>query len=237
MGIPANNLYNLIVGSIYNIDKDTGTYIKNWTNGYSANYIKSQYNDALDNGMVGKAKANLKTWAYMYSVNLGDEEIAEIITLEKQGLSASPKINLTSYVNEKGEKIDLTKVQQSEFSKYYSLASKQAAETFKLTDYKYLNDETKASTLKKLYDSYYGYAKAKILGIQGESKIVNLLLTSNGQLGLSKILVGINALSSIKATVSKTRKELVMEQINKMTGFSKAEKLLLVPARVQHKRY
>ena len=54
------------------------------------------------------------------------------------------------------------------------------------------------------------------------------LTIANGKIGFSKILIGVNALSSITASKVMTRKELVLAQINKMSGYSKAEKLLLV---------
>lgn len=227
-GFPAKNLYNIITGAIYQFDKEKAISIRAWTNGYSSSYIKSTYRNALEDNLTDKAKANLQVWSYMYSIQLDDKLSDEIVQLESDGYSATPKATMTYYNDDKGNKIELTKVQQQSFNNYYKEANTMVSSLLEISDYKTLDNETKAKMIKKIYDSYYDYAKIKVTGTTSTNKIVNLLSITNGRIGLSKFVIGVNALSNIEATKNKTRKELVLEKINKMSGYTKAEKLLLV---------
>lgn len=227
-GFPAKNLYNIITGAIYQFDKEKAISIRAWTNGYSSSYIKSTYRNALEDNLTDKAKANLQVWSYMYSIQLDDKLSDEIVQLESDGYSATPKATMTYYNDDKGNKIELTKVQQQSFNNYYKEANTMVSSLLEISDYKTLDNETKAKMIKKIYDSYYDYAKIKLTGTTSTNKIVNLLSITNGRIGLSKFVIGVNALSNIEATKNKTRKELVLEKINKMSGYTKVEKLLLV---------
>lgn len=227
-GFPTKNLYDLIIGSIYQFDKDTATYIRSWTNGYSSSYIKSQYKDALNNNLTGKAKANLKVWSSMYSINLTDSEINEIISLGKNGCDVSPRTLATSYNDENGIEIEMTHSQSKMFYEYYSKASNEVKELLSNSNYQSLDDEYKAKLLQKVYNTYYYYAQTKISGVQSTNKLTQLLAASNGNINVSKLIIGINAISTIKATKNKTRKELILEALNKYKNYSKQEKLLML---------
>lgn len=227
-GFPATNLKDLIIGSIYQFDKEEALKIRSWTNGYSSQSMKTIYNANLEEGNVDRAKANLQVWSSMYSVYLDDNIANEIVSLEVQGYTATPKATITYYNDDKGQRIELTKVQQQEFNQYYKLANEHVSELMNISEYQTLDGEAMAKMIRKIYDTYYDYAKTKTLGVSSTNKMVNLLSITNGRLGLSKFVLGVNALSNIEATKNKTRKELVLERINKMRGYTKAEKLLLI---------
>ena len=96
------------------------------------------------------------------------------------------------------------------------------------TNYQSLDDEYKAKLLQKVYNTYYYYAQTKISGVQSTNKLTQLLAASNGNINVSKLIIGINAISTIKANKNKTKKELILEALNKYKNYSKQEKLLML---------
>ena len=83
--------------------------------------------------------------------------------------------------------------------------------------------------IKLLYDAYYSYAKAKVLKSEStDSKLSNLLYFTNGNVNINKYVLAMNTISSISDNGKKTRKELVIEYVNKLRGFTRQEKLLLL---------
>lgn len=227
VGLPLKNLYNLIMGTYKNVSPN-GYELDAIIKGYSDTYLMSLYRDAITNGKTNQAYGNLQL-VYTHKTGLTSKQVLnEVNSLFINGYNAIPKNCLTSYNDEKGNTISLTATQTDYFMKYYSQSNKEVSGLISLSDYKSLNNESKAKLIKKIYDSYYDYAKVKVLNATSTNKIVNLLNVTSGGLGLSKFVIGVNALSNIEATKNKTRKELVLEKINKMSGYTKAEKLLLV---------
>lgn len=152
----------------------------------------------------------------------------KVNTLNIKGYNALPKDSPISYNNENGETVDFTAVQSTTFANIYSESNNLVSELTSITDYQRLDDENKAKAIKKAYDTYYDYAKMKALKTTSTNKLANLLYASNGRLDISKFIIGLTALANVEKPESKTRKELVLEKINKMTNLSRAEKLLLV---------
>lgn len=226
-GIPVKNIYNLMIGIYKNASPD-GYKVDAILKGYSENYIMSQYCEAVEAGRTNEAKGSLKL-VYTHKTGTASEKVFdEINKLYKEGYNALPRNCLTSYTDEKGHTIPLTEAQSDNFMKYYSESNKEVENLLSISNYQNLDSESKAKMIKKIYDSYYDYAKVKATGVSSSNRLVNLLAITNGGLGLSKLLVGVNALSSITATKMKTRKQLVLEKINSMKNYSKEEKLLIV---------
>ena len=71
-------------------------------------------------------------------------------------------------------------------------------------------------------------AKAKLLKIKADTKLGNYLLYSTQNAKIGQISLAISKINSITDSKTKTRKELVFDYVNKLSGFSKAEKLLLL---------
>ena len=114
------------------------------------------------------------------------------------------------------------------FYEYYSKSSNEVKELLSNSNYQSLDDEYKAKLLQKVYNTYYYYAQTKISGVQSTNKLTQLLAASNGNINVSKLIIGINAISTIKANKNKTKKELILEALNKYKNYSKQEKLLML---------
>lgn len=227
-GIPANNIINLVLGVWNMIDKESALVAKSWIKNFSSSSVKSYYNDAIKNGDTKSAASYLGAWTMLYSNNITDNRVLdEISRLSTLGYNAVPKANITSYVDESGEKISFTVSQSQIFNKEYIKSSQQASQLMNLSDFSNESDEVKAKSLRKLFDTYYDYAKAKSLGIAPSGKLAQLLYMTNGDIDLAKYILGLQKISSITADENKTKKEKVLESINKMKTFTKNEKLLL----------
>ena len=157
-----------------------------------------------------------------------DEINKELATLYIAGFNAIPKTSMTSYTNEDGEVVKLTSEQITQFNNLYGQSTKDVSALLKLTDYKNMTQEEKAKAIKKIYDIYYAYAKARITGEKPEGKLATLLVLTNGNIDTAKYILSLQKIGSITDTNKKTRKELVIEYINKLRGYSKAEKTLLM---------
>ena len=96
------------------------------------------------------------------------------------------------------------------------------------TEYRTSTAEEKAKMVKKIYDLYFSVAKAKVLNTSADSKLSNLLLYTNGNVDLAKYIIYLNKVSQIAENKQKTRKELVIDYINRLKGLTKQEKTLLM---------
>ena len=98
----------------------------------------------------------------------------------------------------------------------------------KSSDYKSATAEEKAKYINAIYSNYYSYAKAKVMGTSGESKISKLLVLTNGNIDMANYIVYLQKVSTITENKQKTRKELVIDYINRIKGMSKQDKMLLM---------
>ena len=210
-GIPITNLYNLGMGLYKNVSS-TGYKTEALVKGYSSSYSTNLFNEAVSSGNTKAANGYLDFLLGVYKGGaVSTEAENEITRLSKDGYSVLPYSVMTTYENENGETVSLTSVQSSNFTKYYFEASKQMEKMIKTTEYQKLNDEYKAKAIKKLYSSYYSYAKIKAVNLTDSSKLGNLIVnTSNGaSMGkLSAIMTQCNALNT---------KDEIMAYLNKTT--------------------
>ena len=226
-GIPAKAVWDLVNGVWYNIDHESNLRAKNLLGMLSSTSLRNNFNDGAKNGLDNKAKANLSVWLYQYSAGTTEEITEELYRLKSVGQGALPKALMTSYENDKGETISLTSAESQNFGQTYTKATKEVQALIKSSEYKSLDDEYKARAIRKIYDAYYDYAKAVALKQTTSSKLVNLLNTTQNGLSIGKYMGLFTKLSKIVATKLKTRKELMLEEINKNTSLSKVEKLLM----------
>lgn len=219
-GIPITNLYNLGMG-LYKNTSSMGYKSEALVKGYSASYSTNLFNEAVSSGNTKAANGYLDYLLGVYKGgSVSTETENEITRLTSEGYSVLPYSVMTTYENDNGETVSLTSVQSSNFTKYYFEASKQMEKMIKTTEYQNLNDEYKAKAIKKLYSSYYSYAKIKAVNLNDTSKLGNLIVnTSNGApMGkLSAIMTQCNALST---------KAEVMAYLNK-TSLTYNEKLIV----------
>ncbi len=228
-GIPFKTIYDYIVGAISQFDPLTALRIKNVFYTMNSTAATKAYNEYVSEDWESQAKAQLLYNSNYFKGGIIDDNIAEeLYTFSKYGYNAIPKDLMTSYTDIDGKVISLTKQQITQFASLYKESKKEVNNLLEISDYSSYNYYDQAKLVKKVYDTYYEYAKAKTTGTQSKNRISNILLLTNGKIGISKFLLGVNSLSTITESKTATRKELIMAQINKMTELNKSEKLLLV---------
>lgn len=228
-GIPAESLWNILNGVWYNIDHASNIAFKDWLGMYSANYLRTNYSEAVKGKQHDKAVSNMEVWLYNYSIQSSKENIEEMYRLNTNGIQGvTPSAIPTYYLDEKGEKIYYSNVQVNAFRNVYKGADKDALALVKSDSYKTLDDEYKGKALKKVYTAYYEVAKAKAYNnTVPTGKLAKLLYFTNGDVQLAKYVSGMQNLADVKEDKLHTRKQNVLTAINKMSGFNRQEKLLL----------
>jgi hypothetical protein len=86
--------------------------------------------------------------------------------------------------------------------------------------------EEQAALIKRIYDSYYAYAKAMAIG-QADTKIAALLAGTGGNIAVGRFIAMLAKIAQIKATKAKSRKELVLDYL-KGKGLSAMDKTLIL---------
>ena len=228
-GIPFKNIYNLVFGAWKNID-ESGYSVDAYLKGYSDSYISQQYKAAIEGNRNNQAEGYLDILMKNNKVSTTSTTVSkELMSLTKDGYSVLPKNYMLGYTDENGKQVKLTEEQILQFRKAYNESNKAVEGLLKVTEYKKLTQEEKAQQIKKIYDIYYSYARAKTLKQdKADNKLATLLLYTNGGYNISKFTNVLNTISSIKESKTKSRKELVIEYVNKLNGYSKQEKLLIL---------
>lgn len=227
-GIPAQSMYKIVNGVWYNIDHDSNIRYNNWLGRLGSVALRNNYNSAVDKKQYNKAYANLEVWLSNNAMKSSKENIDEIYRLNVAGIDGIvPSAIPASYTTADGANVKLTSGEKTEFRRLYALADAQAKALIQSDAYRALDDEYKGKALKSVYSSYYRFAKNKVFGLEPSGKVASLLYHTNGDVDLAKYIVGLQTLSTIKETKTRTRKEMVISAINKMVGYTRQEKLLL----------
>jgi hypothetical protein len=228
-GIPLKNIKDYFLGAWINIDKESGIKARSFVEGFAPSYMTQMYNQAIEKNQVTRAKGYLESMLYFYKTgDTPEQTVDELVRLTRNGEIVVPKNVMSEYTDEQGNKVQLSDEQIKQFTLIYQESTTKVNELLNLTDYKSASDTEKAKMIKKIYDTYYSYAKAKVLKTDGGSKLTNLLLYTNGKVNIGKYVNILNAISNIKDSKTKTRKELVIEYVNKLRGYTKEEKLLIL---------
>jgi hypothetical protein len=136
---------------------------------------------------------------------------------------------MTSYTNEQGKTVELTENQILAFRSVYNTANQDVNDLLSINEYRSATQEDKAKSMSKLYDAYYLYAKAKALNLgKADSRLANLLLYTNGNVDIAKYVIYLSKLGTIVETNRKSKKELTLEYINRLSNLTKQEKILLM---------
>lgn len=227
-GIPFKNLYNLVFGVWKNIDS-SGYSVDAYLRGYSDSYILQQYKASVEVGRTNQANGYLDILLKNNKVSTTSTRVQqELMSFTKDGYNAMPKNFMTSYIDENGNEVNLTDDQIKMFRTAYNESNKAIEALMNVTEYKTLTQEEKAKQIKKIYDLYYSYAKAKTLKTPPTGRAEKLLYYTHGKVNIGKYTNVLNTISSIKETKTKSRKELVVAYVNKLNGYSKQEKLLIL---------
>jgi len=227
-GLPIDEIKKYIYGITKIFDPEAALRFNNIFYAQTVNGLTKSYNEYIENGDTKSAKAYL---SYMVSEFKGDVTNdlinEELVMLSSQGYNAIPKSVPTKYTDEFGNKIELTAAQITQFKELYKQSENQVIKVINSPEYRIATSEEKAKLISNVYNAYYGYAKAKAIGSRGSSKIENLLILTNGDVDLAKYITILQKTSSITETKKKSRKELVIDYINKLQ-MSKQEKVLLM---------
>lgn len=228
-GIPVSTLYSYAYGTIKIFDPAIAYQMNSVLYGSSLKNSTDTMKKLLDKGDDKNAQKMMNLIMKSYkSGYVSDEVNAELTDLYKDGYNALPKASITEYTNSNGETVKLTAEQITKFQKLYQQSDADVKLLINITDYSRLSSEEKAKSIKKLYDTYYDYAKTKATGVESGSKLSKLLVLTNGNINLAKYIVQMQKVAKIAETKAKTRKELVIQYINKLKGFSKKEKIMLM---------
>lgn len=226
-GIPFKNLYNIVTGIIKNVSPN-GYKVDNYIKNYSEQYVYTAFKESINDGNYKMAKGNLDLLLSTYKGGkVSDEVLNEMFRLAKLGYNVTPTTNLTEYENEKGEMVRLTDKEKKAFQDVYNQATVKVNELLNISSYRSLSDEDKAKVIKRIYSAYYYYAKAKALNEIPENKLAQLLYYSNGNIDLAKYISTLQEISNTIATGNKTKKQIVLEKLNKV-NLSKNEKFLIL---------
>lgn len=227
-GIPATAIWNLVNGVWYNVDKDSNVATRSWLGMLSSSSLRKNLSDAIKNNQVDRGEANLGTWMWLYSAGSNDKATKEIFRLSANGINnIIPRTSMTSYTNEKGEEVNLTKAQQDTFAREYRKASKNVDKVLSSSEYRKLDDKSKAKALKHFYDFYYDYAKWVTLKTNATTRGGRILQMSKGKIDMSTYTPFLSAISNIEATKTQSKKELALKYINSIKGLSKNDRLIL----------
>lgn len=228
-GIPVETLYQYIYGMVNAFSPETAYEMKNVLYGTSNQSATKTLNNYVENGNSGKAYQMVSIIMDKYKMDgASDRTKQEITNLYMSGYNAMPKSYMTEYTNENGESVSLNESQITQFKQIYSQSDKAVRDLMQVTDYSSYTQEEKANLIKKIYDYYYSYAKAKVLGTSADSKIANLLLNTSGNINIANYVAVLNKVKSITDSKTKTRKELVVEYINSQRTLTRNEKLLVM---------
>lgn len=229
-GLSVDTFLGYITGAVRTFDPETALKMRNVLYGYSYNYNISQLKSAASQG---KSKQVYRLQGIIldnYKVRNASTNVrSELSRLYKEGYTdVMPKNYVTNITNEDGETVRLSNNQIQTFRVYYDLGSKAVEKLMSLTEYKTSSDENKAKVIKRIYDYYHEFAKYKVTNNLTSNKMLKLLALSNGNIDIAKYALYLEQLSDIQETAFKSRKELVIAEINKIRGMSRAEKTLLM---------
>lgn len=230
-GIGFSNINKLITGMLGNFDPETAMKYKSLFYSNSPQYLGTSLKEQVAKGNYAKANSTLDYYMTTYKADYGDnKEVKRVLyKLYSDGYDVLPKNYMTSYTDsETGEQVDLTSQQITMFRNIYDTSTKAVKDLLNVTEYKLQTSEYQAKIIKKIYDTYYAYAKAKVLNTKADSKLANLLLYTNGNVNISNYMSILNTVNNITDSRMKTRKELVFEYVNRLRGYSKQEKLLIL---------
>lgn len=228
-GLPFNTFYDYAYGIVKMVDPEAAwdmnvvmyqTSIQNASkqlNGYA-----EKGNKHATNRMVG-----IILHAYK-GMDASDSIKKEISNLYLDGYGVMPKGYMTTYTNENGVEVELTKEQITQFKELYNKSNKIIEDLISKDKYSTLTSEDKSKLIRKIYDAYYDYAKSVVVGVQPSSRLAQLVAYTDDNYNIANIMSILSVIQNIKDSKTKTRKELVFTYINRLHSISSADKLLIL---------
>ncbi len=227
-GLPIDEIKKYIYGITKLVDPEAALKFNNVFYASTVNGLTKSYNQYIESGDMKSAQAYLSYMVSEFKGGVTNDQInAELVMLSSQGYNAIPRSIPTAYNDENGNQIQLTAAQITQFKKLYQQSENQVVKVMNTPEYRVATSEEKAKLISSVYNAYYGFAKARAIGGSGSSKLENLLVLTNGNVELAKYISILQKTGSITETKKKSRKELVIDYINKLQ-MSKQEKVLLM---------
>ena len=225
-GLPVNNIYKYVKGIIRNASESAYLQSFGWLESISSSAITESYKTAIKRDDVSGAVEILSINYSLYKTGTADRKtLLEVAKLSQKGYSAVAR-NVPDYItDEDGNKQTLTDDQKSSFSKCYKQANASVAKLITTTSYLKQDDETKAKSIKKIYDLYYEFAKSKSLKSEASSKLGALLTITGGDYDVATAVLLIQENSKLVATNLKTKKEQAVSLVNRQP-MTRNQKLL-----------
>ena len=207
-GISPKNISNLIIGIADKFNPTTALKIQSLLYGYSQSYYTRLMKNALERKDYKNYKTYYKTNAELFKVNeLSDKVLDKIISLKKLNYDVTMRNVPSSYNDENGVSHELTSKQVSDFKEIYSLANKAAESVLNQTRFVKLTSEEQATVLRKIFDAYYDYAKAEVLGLDLVSRASKIIDMTDGQINIAKYIAYAQDLSDITGSDRKQQIE------------------------------
>ena len=226
-GIPAETLKDYVRGIMRWYDPAMADSFQNVLYGSSMQASNKSYQHYLDRNDIGNAKSMLKSIFGQYKTGYISDRVADkIARLEANGYDISVKSAMASYKDSKGNEIALSQAQAQSFRTAYAKADKAVIELMSTNEFQSATQEEQAALIKRIYDSYYAYAKAMATG-QADTKIAVLLAGTGGSIAVGRFIAMLAKIAQIKATKAKSRKELVLDYL-KGKGLSAMDKTLIL---------
>ena len=211
-GISPKNISNLIIGIADKFNPETALKMQSLLYGYSQAYYTRLMKNALERKDYKNYKTYYKTNAELFKVNeLSDKVLDKIISLKKLNYDVTMRNVPTSYNDESGVSHELTSKQISDFKEIYSLANKAAESVLNQTRFVKLTSEEQATVLRKIFDAYYDYAKAEVLGLDLVSRASKIIDMTDGQINIAKYIAYAQDLSDITGS---DRRQQIEKKLN-----------------------
>lgn len=199
-GIPTRNINNLISGLIKRVDPATAYK-------YNSMFYNAKYSHDIKEAL---AKGDYRLADTIMNLMLNEDKTGGLNATARQKLmelyekeyTVLPK-SFDNSVTYNGEKVDLNKEQRTKFKQVYSQASKQIEQMIESNIFKGLSEDKQAKAIKQLFDAYYDKALSETLGVEVDSKLLDLAKFMDIAT-LSAVYAGMSDISSDKDRTGNT---------------------------------
>lgn len=216
IGMPFKNMLDYFAGLAKRLGGTGGQHLYDLIHGYSSTTMSSNINSAIEQGNLTSAARQIQSAMAIWKTG----DISWTLAKELAETGVLPRDSLTD---------DLTSTQAQQFRETYTQADAVAESMIANNQYKNLTVEQRAKALTALYSAYYELAQSEIdEDYEGSTRLTRLVVASDGSLQLARIIPALQQISALEATRTQTRKTLATQFLNRLTGFTKAEKYLIL---------
>jgi hypothetical protein len=223
-GLPLKNIYNLAYGILNVTDKSKAIEMK------SAFYDVASTASAKMNKAIASGDDKTAT-AYMNSLmsdrvgTISADEQKEILALLKDGENVLPSGVPDTYKDSNGSEVTISWTDKQSIKRYYAKANEQVSKMIQSSSYSSLTNAQKAYAIRMVYSAYREAGLAKAIPSYAISSKASYLAKAG--LNMAFIESAVAYIKGLEATKDKTKKELALAYVNKLS-MSKAERLIVL---------